>query len=92
MRNGVLLMGGAALLALVYTGGNVGKLVVMYAINVFAVTFTLSNVAMSRMWIQRRRRCWKAAAPPADSPARYPPVRDDPRHYGVGEVHRRAGG
>ncbi len=54
MRNGVLLMGGAALAALLYTDGNVSKLVVMYSINVF-VTFTLSNVAMSRMWIQQRK-------------------------------------
>src|SRR5262249_21265446 len=35
MRNGVLLMGGAATAALAYTRGDVSKLVVLYAINVF---------------------------------------------------------
>lgn len=54
MRNGVLLMGAAALAALVYTGGDVAKLVVMYSINVF-LTFSLSNIAMSVLWIRRRR-------------------------------------
>ncbi|MFO0549672.1 MAG: APC family permease [Polyangiaceae bacterium] len=64
MRNGVMLMGAAGLVALVYTGGDVGKLVVMYAINVF-VTFTLSNVAMAKMWIQRRKSdpTWKRHLP-----------------------------
>ena len=67
MRNGVLLMGVAAAAALVYAWSStaepepgaahqslVSKLVVMYAINVF-VTFTLSNVGMSRLWISRRK-------------------------------------
>jgi hypothetical protein len=54
MRNGIMLMGGAALVALVYTGGNVSKLVVMYSINVF-VTFSLSNIAMSYFWIRHRK-------------------------------------
>jgi amino acid transporter len=53
MRNGVLLMGAAALAALLYTGGHVGKLVVMYSINVF-VTFSLSNIAMLRFWLRHR--------------------------------------
>jgi amino acid transporter len=54
MRNGVMLMAGAAVAALVYTRGDVSKLVVMYSINVF-LTFSLSNLAMARFWIQRRR-------------------------------------
>lgn len=54
MRNGVMLMAGAALAALLYTQGNVAKLVVMYSINVF-VTFSLSNIGMSRFWIQHRK-------------------------------------
>ncbi len=54
-QNGILLMGGAALLALFYTGGEVQHLVVMYAINVF-VTFSLSMSAMLRYWQQHRRR------------------------------------
>lgn len=64
MRNGILLMGGAALAALLYTGGQVSKLVVMYAINVF-VTFSLSNVAMAVFWIRRRKteRSWARHLP-----------------------------
>lgn len=59
-QNGILLMGGAALAALIYTAGDVGHLVVMYSINVF-VTFSLSMFAMLRFWIQHRqtRREWK---------------------------------
>src|SRR5262249_46238494 len=45
MRNGVYLMAAAAAIVLLYTGGSVDALVVMYSINVF-ITFTLSNVAM----------------------------------------------
>ncbi|MEO8379551.1 MAG: APC family permease [Acidobacteriota bacterium] len=49
MQNGVLLMGGAALAMLFYTGGNIHVLVVMYSINVF-LTFTLSQLGMGRFW------------------------------------------
>ena len=64
MRNGVLLMGGAAAAALLYTGGNVGRLVVMYSINVF-VTFLLSNVAMTVLWTKKRHQdpTWKRHLP-----------------------------
>jgi amino acid transporter len=48
-HNGVLLMAAAAVGALWYTGGNVGMLVLMYSINVF-LTFSLSMVAMLRLW------------------------------------------
>jgi len=53
MRNGIVLMGCAALGALAYTRGDVSKLVVMYAINVF-VAFALSNLAMAVFWVRRR--------------------------------------
>ncbi len=53
MRNGVMIMAAAALGALIYTRGDVSKLVVMYSINVF-LTFSLSNLAMARFWIQHR--------------------------------------
>jgi hypothetical protein len=53
MRNGVYLMGGAALATLFYTGGNIHTLITMYSINVF-VTFSLSNLGMSRRWIAAR--------------------------------------
>ncbi len=49
MQNGVLLMGGASLVTLVWTGGDILALVTMYSINVF-VTFSLSQAAMLRLW------------------------------------------
>jgi amino acid transporter len=55
MKNGVFLMGLAAAIVLIYTRGDVSRLVVMYAINVF-LTFTLSNVAMMKFWIQKRKQ------------------------------------
>jgi amino acid transporter len=53
VHNGIVLMGLAALAALVYTHGDVSVLVVMYAINVF-VTFSLSMLGMCRHWWQIR--------------------------------------
>jgi amino acid transporter len=49
MQNGVLLMGGASFLMLLYTRGSVDALVVMYSINVF-ITFSLSQLGMIRYW------------------------------------------
>jgi hypothetical protein len=49
MQNGVLLMGGASLATLAWTGGDILALVTMYSINVF-VTFSLSQLAMLRYW------------------------------------------
>ncbi len=45
--HGIVLMGSASLLALLYTGGQVSHLVVMYSINVF-LTFSLSMAGMLR--------------------------------------------
>ena len=53
MQNGVLLMGGAALLVLLYTKGSVTALVVMYSINVF-LTFSLSQFGMARLFVRDR--------------------------------------
>jgi uncharacterized membrane-anchored protein len=53
-QNGIVLMGLASLAALLYTGGNVGKIVVMYSINVF-LTFSLSMFAMARKTLAERR-------------------------------------
>jgi amino acid transporter len=53
MQNGVLLMGAAALAMLFYTRGDIHILIVMYSINVF-LTFTLSQLGMSRFWWPRR--------------------------------------
>src|SRR5437868_3196602 len=55
MQNGVLLMGGAGFFMLLYTGGKVDALVVMYSINVF-LTFSLTQAAMLRYWLHRDTR------------------------------------
>ena len=59
-QNGILLMGGAGLAALLYTGGTVHHIVVMYSINVF-LTFTMTELSMCRLWLGRRaaRPDWK---------------------------------
>ncbi len=48
-QNGVLLMGVAALLVVLFTGAAVDMLVVLYSINVF-ITFSLSQLGMVRHW------------------------------------------
>ena len=48
-QNGVLLMGGAALVLIVGTGGSVQYLVVLYSITVF-ITFVLAQSGMVRHW------------------------------------------
>ncbi|HMA04768.1 MAG TPA: APC family permease [Methanomicrobiales archaeon] len=53
MQDGILLMGSAALVLLVYARGSVTVLVIMYAINVF-ITFSLSEFGMSRFFFTRR--------------------------------------
>jgi amino acid transporter len=53
IQDGVLLMGGAAIATLLYTKGDITKLVTMYSINVF-VTFSLSQLGMVRYWLKRR--------------------------------------
>jgi amino acid transporter len=55
MRNGIMIMALAAFAALFYTRGDVSKLVVMYSINVF-LTFTVSNLAMSKFWVEHRKQ------------------------------------
>jgi amino acid transporter len=60
MRNGVYLMAAAAGIVLVYTGGSVDALVVMYSINVF-ITFTLSNVSMIRHATHTKDGNWRGA-------------------------------
>jgi hypothetical protein len=53
-RNGILLMGVAALAILVWTEGYVGLLVVLYTVNVF-ITFTLSLLGLTIYWWRQRR-------------------------------------
>jgi amino acid transporter len=55
MQNGVLLMGGASFLALLYTQGDITKLVIMYSINVF-VTFSLSQAGMARYFLRNKKK------------------------------------
>jgi amino acid transporter len=59
-KDGILMMGAAALAALLYTRGDIGTLVVMYSINVF-ITFSLTELGMSRHWIIERHKVptWK---------------------------------
>jgi len=64
IQNGVLLMGGAAVIVLLYSRGNITTLVVMYSINVF-LTFSLSQLGMSRYFIKNRAKepNWKKYLP-----------------------------
>ena len=53
---GVLMVGAAAIASLLYTHGSVDVLVTMYSINVF-VTFSLSQLGMTRFsWVRRKRK------------------------------------
>ena len=50
------MVGAAAIASLIYTKGSVDVLVTMYAINVF-VTFSLSQIGMTRFsWARRKRK------------------------------------
>jgi K+ transporter len=49
-NNGIVLMGLGAIALLIYSNGNSSLLVLMYSINVF-LTFTLTELGMSRYWI-----------------------------------------
>ena len=59
-QNGVLLMGGAALVTMMLTRGSVGLLVVLYSINVF-ITFCLSQLGMVRHWweVRKKEKGWQ---------------------------------
>jgi hypothetical protein len=63
-KNGVLLIGLASGAVLVYARGGLDLLVTMYAINVF-LTFTLTELGMSRHWIRDRKTLpqWKKNLP-----------------------------
>jgi amino acid transporter len=59
-QNGVLLMGGAALVTMILTKGEVRILVVLYSINVF-ITFFLSQLGMVKHWwqVKKNTKRWK---------------------------------
>lgn len=54
-QNGILIMGIGSILLMVYSGGSVKFLVILYSINVF-VTFSLSQLGMVRHWWQSRSK------------------------------------
>ena len=80
IQNGVLLMGGAAILLLLYSHGNITTLVVMYSINVF-LTFSLSQLGMSRFFIKNRANRAEVETIPAHPSHRPGRLPDDPRHH-----------
>ena len=83
-----LLMGGAAVAALLYTRGDVGALVVMYSINVF-LTFSLSNSRCRASGSSTARSTQGLEAAPAGAPAsRLVAVPHDPRRHRRREVRR----
>ena len=53
-KNGVFLMGAGAAAVLLYSKGQSDLLILMYSINVF-LTFTLTELGMSRYWITTRK-------------------------------------
>jgi amino acid transporter len=53
-QNGILVMGIAAFLILIFTGGSVATLVVLYSINVF-LTFSMSLFGMSVYWVKHSK-------------------------------------
>jgi amino acid transporter len=52
-QNGIILMGGASILLMIFSKGSVRFMVVLYSINVF-ITFFLSQLGMVRHWWQHR--------------------------------------
>jgi amino acid transporter len=60
IKNGILLMGGMALVVMLVSRGSVTLLIVLYAINVF-ITFCLSQAGMVRHWWKERGKvhAWK---------------------------------
>lgn len=55
MQDGVILMGLAAFILLLYTHGSITALVIMYSINVF-VTFSLFQLGMVRFFLHNREK------------------------------------
>lgn len=52
-RNGILMMGVAAFVFIVYARGHLGSLIAIYAINVF-IGFAMALLGMSRLWWRQR--------------------------------------
>ena len=64
MTSGIVLMGGAALLLMIFSHGSITFLVTMYAINVF-LTFSISQFGMARFFYKNRTvdKDWKRHIP-----------------------------
>ncbi len=64
MNNGILIMGAASLLLLIYSRGSIGILITMYAVNVF-ITFSLSQYGMAKFVYKNRQTepKWKTHLP-----------------------------
>ncbi|MFA4848647.1 MAG: APC family permease [Methanoregula sp.] len=64
MTNGILLMGGSAVILMIISHGSIIFLVTMYAINVF-ITFSLSQYGMARFFYKNRatEKNWKQHIP-----------------------------
>jgi len=58
--NGILLLAGAAAIILAVFGGEVTRLIPLYALGVF-VSFTLSQTGMVRHWLRLRESGWKSS-------------------------------
>ncbi len=57
IKDGILVIGFAALFMLIYTKASVRLLVVMYSINVF-LTFSLSQYGLIKHWVAERGKGW----------------------------------
>ena len=55
MQNGIVLMGFASIILLLYTNGSISALIVMYSINVF-ITFSLSQFGMILFSLRNRKK------------------------------------
>jgi len=58
VQNGILFMGLASILILVFTRGSVQMLVIMYSINVF-LDFSLAQLGMCTHWVRARSEHWR---------------------------------
>jgi amino acid transporter len=55
--NGIVILGGLAVVLLVVFGGDTHALIPLYAVGVF-ISFTLSQASMVRRWLRRRAQGW----------------------------------
>ena len=88
IKNGILLMGGAALVLMLVSRGSVTFLIVLYAINVF-ITFCLSQAGMVRHWWKERKKRPRLEAEDPDQRLRPAPHELHPHLAGHPEVQGR---